>query len=57
VYPPAPAEGAEAPAVTGGEAPIYSDEDLGDATGEAALPKVLLDSFLLYPFFADVVKA
>ncbi len=57
MYPPAPAEGAEAPAVTGGEAPTYSDEDLGDATGEAALPKVLLDSFLLYPFFADVVKA
>jgi hypothetical protein len=36
---------------------LYSDEDLGDATGETALPKVLLDCFLLYPFFADVVKA
>jgi len=36
---------------------LYSDDELGDATGEIALPKVLLDSFLLYPFFADVVKA
>ena len=61
-YPPAPEppkEG-EAPAEaapSGEEAPLYSDEDLGDATGAVALPKVLLDCFLLYPFFADVVKA
>ena len=35
----------------------YSEDQLGEGSGQEYLPKILIDCMILYPYFADVLKS